>query len=131
MCLTREKGKVERKETKKSLSDHGGARGGEAVKKETVSWQQKEKMTQNKHAENQGQSATPCNSNHAKLSGGAAPQQHSPQPEPTPLFGRREQSQKKCLKSTLCRLKKVKLTLLENTASQSVWFQPAIQSLNL
>lgn len=28
-------------------------------------------------------------------------------------------------------MKKVKLTLLENTASQSVWFQPAIQSLNL
>lgn len=115
----------------KNLSDHGGARGGDAMKKETVSWQRKEKMTQNKHTENQGQSTTPCNSNHAKLSGGAAPQQHSPQPEPTPLLGRREQITKKCLKCTLCHWKKVKLTLLENTASQSVWFQPAIQSLNL
>ena len=48
-----------------------------------------------------------------------------------PSFGEKGTITKKCLKCTLCHLKKVKLTLLENTASQSVWFQPAIQSLNL
>lgn len=93
MCLTREKGKVERKETnkQKSLSDHGGARGGDAMKKETVSWQRKEKMTQNKHGEPRTKhhplQFKPCKT---EWWSGTS----TTQPEPNPLLGRREQSQK-------------------------------------